>query len=63
MSPYPSSGPLRGAPFTRMSALSYLGRMAYKTRFWDRVWKSKEKIKDLRMEVVKVPFPPDQLAL
>jgi len=43
-----------------MSALNVLGRMTSKTGFWDRVWKWKEKMKELRMDVVKVPFPANQ---
>ena len=63
MSPYPSLVSLRGLSCTRMSALGNLGKMAYKTRFWDRVWKQKEKMKVLRMEVVKGPFFANQIVL
>ena len=46
-----------------MSALGVLGILDYKTWFWDRVWKWKEKMKEIKMEVVKVPFPTGQLDL
>jgi len=43
-----------------MSASSVLGIMAYKTWFWDRVWEWEENMKELKMKVVKVPFPAGQ---
>jgi len=46
-----------------MSALGDLGRVAYKIGFWDSVWKWKENMREIRMEVVKVPFPVDQPTL
>lgn len=46
-----------------MSDFGVLGIMDYKTGFWDKVWKWKEKMKELKMEVVKVPFPTGQITL
>jgi len=47
-----------------MSALDDLDIIAYKIGFsWDRAWSWKEKVKELRMEVMKVIFPANQSSL
>ena len=60
MNPYPSLIPLKGISCTRMSALDILGKMTYITWPWDRIWRWKEKMKELKMEVINMPFLIDQ---
>lgn len=49
---------------TRMSALGDLDIIAYKIGVsWDRAWRWKEKVKEISMEVMKVPFLADQSTL